>query len=68
MITAVHGRKVTILTNALARLLVQEATIGITAGHAEVEAVIEAVLGQFAGEGDLPALADSLLARPVSAD
>jgi AcrR family transcriptional regulator len=58
---------VTILTNALARLLVQEATIGITAGHAEVEALIEAVLQQFAGEGDLPT-PPGLASHPSPAD
>lgn len=46
-------QRVTILVNALARLLVQEATIGVTAGHAEAEALVETVLRQFAADGGL---------------
>ena len=39
----------TVLTDALARLMVQDAALGIGAGHAEAEALIEQVLGQFEG-------------------
>jgi TetR/AcrR family transcriptional regulator, regulator of autoinduction and epiphytic fitness len=40
-------RLVSILTNALARLLVQESTLGIDAGHDEVEALVEESLRTF---------------------
>lgn len=46
----------TILTNAVARLVVQEATIGITGGHETAEALIAALLDQFDAGGDLPGL------------
>jgi len=44
-------RLVSILTNALARLLVQESTLGIDAGHEEVEALVEAALRTFGLNG-----------------
>lgn len=43
---------VAILTNALARLLVQEATLGIHSGHAEAEALVEASFANFEARGD----------------
>jgi AcrR family transcriptional regulator len=46
----------TILTNALARLLVQEAAIGITGGHETAEAMIAALLDRFEAGEELPAL------------
>lgn len=54
----------TILTNALARLLVQEATIGITGGHDTAEAMIAALLDRFDTGEDLSGLA-ALGARPA---
>jgi len=42
---------VSILTNALARLLVQEATLGIHSGHDEAIALVEASLGSFESRG-----------------
>ena len=44
---------VSILTNALARLLIQESTLGIEAGHDEVEALVEASLRSFELGGDV---------------
>lgn len=38
---------VSVLTNALARLLVQEATLGIHAGHEEAEALVSASMMSF---------------------
>lgn len=43
---------VSMLTNAVARLLVQEATLGIHAGHAEVETLVDASLRSFEAFGD----------------
>ncbi len=43
---------VAILTNALARLLVQESTLGIHAGHDEAEALVEASFTNFETRGD----------------
>lgn len=43
-----------ILTNALARLLVQESTFAFDIGHREVEALVEASLGSFESGGDVP--------------
>lgn len=45
-------RLVSILTNALARLLVQESTLGIDAGHDEVEALVEESLRTFGLNGE----------------
>jgi len=42
---------VSILTNALARLLVQEATLGINAGHDEAIALVDASLSTFEARG-----------------
>jgi len=42
---------VSILTNALARLLVQEATLGIHAGHDEASALVDASLSSFEARG-----------------
>lgn len=54
----------TILTSALGRLLVQDANIGIVAGHDEVEALIEVALQRFEGGRDV---ADAPLAAPAHA-
>lgn len=43
---------VSILTNALARLLVQEATLGIHAGHEEAEALVDQSLSNFEAIGE----------------
>jgi TetR/AcrR family transcriptional regulator of autoinduction and epiphytic fitness len=43
---------VSILTNALARLLVQEATLGILDGHAEAEALVDESLRNFEAWGE----------------
>jgi len=43
---------VSILTNALARLLVQEATLGILIGHDEAEALVQRSLANFEGTGE----------------
>lgn len=43
---------VSILTNAIARLLIQESTIGIEAGHDEVEALVEDSLRIFESSGE----------------
>ncbi|MCJ8156574.1 TetR/AcrR family transcriptional regulator [Sphingomonas sp. LaA6.9] len=43
---------VSILTNALGRLLVQEATLGIHTGHHEAEALVEGSLRSFEAMGD----------------
>ena len=50
---------VAMLTNAMARLLVQEANLGIFSGHAEVEAIVAASMAAFekdgmTGAGDAP--------------
>lgn len=45
-------RLVSILTNALARLLVQESTLGIDVGHGEVEALVEESLRTFGLNGE----------------
>jgi AcrR family transcriptional regulator len=42
---------VSILTNAMARLLVQESTLGITIGHEEVERLVEGSLSHFEQTG-----------------
>ena len=42
---------VSILTNALARLLVQESTLGIHAGHEEAEALVDNSLRNFEASG-----------------
>ena len=47
----ISPRLVSILTNALARLLVQESTLGIDAGHEEVEALVEESLRTFGLNG-----------------
>jgi AcrR family transcriptional regulator len=44
---------VSILTNALARLLIQETTLSIDAGHDEVEAMVEDSLRIFETSGDV---------------
>jgi len=46
---------VSILTNALARLLIQETTLAIDAGHDEVEAMVEDSLRIFETSGDVAA-------------
>lgn len=43
---------VSVLTNALARLLVQEATLGIHAGHDEAKALVDASLSNFEARGE----------------
>jgi len=43
---------VSILTNALARLLVQEATLGIVDGHEEAEALVDESLRNFEAMGE----------------
>ena len=43
---------VSVLTNALARLLVQEATLGIHAGHDEAQALVDASLSNFEARGE----------------
>ncbi len=43
---------VSILTNALARLLVQESVLGITTGHEEAEALVEASFAHFESRGE----------------
>lgn len=43
---------VSILTNSLARLLVQEATLGIHAGHEEAEALVDESLRNFEASGE----------------
>lgn len=43
---------VSVLTNATARLLVQEATLGIHAGHDEVKALVDASLSNFEARGE----------------
>jgi len=43
---------VSILTNSLARLLVQEATLGIHAGHEEAEALVDESLRNFEASGN----------------
>ena len=43
---------VSVLTNSLARLLVQEATLGIHAGHAEAEALVDDSLRHFEAMGE----------------
>ncbi|HEX7853268.1 MAG TPA: TetR/AcrR family transcriptional regulator [Sphingobium sp.] len=45
-------RLVSVLTNALGRLLVQEATLGIRDGHDEAEALVEGSLRSFEAMGD----------------
>lgn len=45
-------RLVSIMTNGLARLLIQETTLGIDAGHDEVEALVEDSLRIFELSGD----------------
>lgn len=45
-------RLVSILTNALARLVVQESTLGIEAGHDEVEALVEESLRTLGLNGE----------------
>lgn len=45
---------VSILTNALARLLVQESTLAFDMGHAEMEALVEASLSSFEDSEDVP--------------
>jgi TetR/AcrR family transcriptional regulator of autoinduction and epiphytic fitness len=59
---------VSVLTNALARLLVQEASLGITSGHEEVEKIVEQSFAQFEASvlGDLPEI-DALL-EAISTD
>lgn len=46
---------VSVLTNALARLLVQESVLGIVRGHEEAEALVEASLSHFESRGDTEA-------------
>lgn len=46
---------VSILTNAIARLLIQETTLALDAGHAEVEALVEESLRIFEDSGDVAA-------------
>lgn len=46
---------VSILTNAIARLLIQETTLAIDAGHDEVEAMVENILRIFEISGDVAA-------------
>jgi AcrR family transcriptional regulator len=46
---------VSILTNALARLLVQESTLGIHAGHEEAEALVDRSLRTFEASGQTDA-------------
>ena len=50
----ISSELVSILTNALARLLVQEATLGIHTGHSETEALVYRSLSNFesAGQGN----------------
>jgi TetR/AcrR family transcriptional regulator, regulator of autoinduction and epiphytic fitness len=48
-------RLVSILTNAIARLLIQEMTLSIDAGHEEVEAMVEDSLRIFETSGDVAA-------------
>ncbi len=43
---------VSVLTNALARLLVQEATLGIERGHEEAIALVDASLSNFEARGE----------------
>lgn len=44
----ISARLLSILTNALARLLIQEANMGLHDGHDEVEALVEAILADVA--------------------
>lgn len=48
----VPPQMVSIMTSALARLLVQEATLGIHAGHTEIEALVERSLSHFEESGE----------------
>jgi TetR/AcrR family transcriptional regulator, regulator of autoinduction and epiphytic fitness len=52
---------VSILTNAVARLLVQETTLGIRMGHEEAEALIDNSFRAFEGRGDTDAGVASLV-------
>lgn len=57
-------RLVSILTNAVARLLVQESTLGIEAGHDEVEALVAEILRTFELSGQTPELVGSRVEAP----
>ncbi|MYM62816.1 TetR/AcrR family transcriptional regulator [Pseudomaricurvus sp. HS19] len=48
----VSPQMVSIMTSALARLLVQESTLGIHGGHEEVEALVERSLSHFEASGE----------------
>lgn len=52
---------VSILTNAMARYLVQEATLGITIGHEEAEALVDGSLTQFERAGGASELLQPLV-------
>ena len=57
---------VSILTNALARLLVQEANLGIHAGHDEAEALVDRSLLHFEAWGDANAEVEPIVAAMSS--
>jgi AcrR family transcriptional regulator len=52
---------VSILTNALARLLVQEAALGIHDGHEEALALVDASLSNFEARGDANATVEAVV-------
>lgn len=64
---------VSMLTNALARLLVQEASLGIRSGHEEAERIVEQSFAQFEanaslGPREIDALVDALTTDPSAFD
>ena len=56
---------VSILTNALARLLVQESALGISRGHDEVDALVDLSFRHFESRGDSAAAVEPIVA-PMS--
>jgi hypothetical protein len=59
---------VSILTNAVARLLVQEATLGIRMGHEEAEILVNNSFRAFEGRGDTDAGVASVVDAMSSSD
>jgi AcrR family transcriptional regulator len=59
---------VSILTNALARLLVQEATLGIHTGHEEAEALVDNSLRNFEASGETDSGVEAVVDAMSSSD
>jgi len=59
---------VSILTNALARLLVQEATLGVLDGHEEAEALVDESLRNFESWGEANAEVEPIVGAMAAPD